>query len=39
MNSEVDFLADLENERLELEEDMSDFKAYPVISLSFVYNF
>jgi len=29
----------LEAERLELEEDMSDFKAYPVISLSFVYNF
>lgn len=33
------FMASLENERLELEEDMSDFKAYPVISLSFVYNF
>ena len=26
-------------ERQELEDDMSDFKAYPVISLSFVYNF
>lgn len=33
------FMASLENERLELEDDMSDFKAYPVISLSFVYNF
>ncbi len=33
------FQATLEAERLELEEDMSDFKAYPVISLSFVYNF
>jgi len=33
------FQASLENERLELEDDMSNFKAYPVISLSFVYNF
>ncbi len=33
------FLASLEAERLELEEDMSDFKAYPVVSLSIVYNF
>jgi len=33
------FQAALENERLELEDDMSDFKAYPVVSLSFVYNF
>jgi hypothetical protein len=33
------FMASLENERLALEDDVSDFKAYPVISLSFVYNF
>ncbi|MDH3351832.1 MAG: hypothetical protein OEM60_14290 [Gammaproteobacteria bacterium] len=33
------FMASLENERLQLEDDMSDFKAYPVVSLSFVYNF
>lgn len=29
----------LEAERLELEDEVSDFKAWPVISLSFVYNF
>jgi len=39
MNDNGAFIIDLENERLELEDDMSDFKAYPVISLSFVYNF
>ncbi len=33
------FQSALENERLELEDDMSDFKAWPVISLAFVYNF
>lgn len=33
------FQASLESERQELEDDMSDFKAYPVISISFVYNF
>ncbi|MDH3337426.1 MAG: hypothetical protein OEM85_11905 [Gammaproteobacteria bacterium] len=37
--SDPGFLASLENERLELEDEMSDFKAYPVISLSVVYNF
>ena len=31
--------AELETERLELEDEMSDFKAWPVISLGFVYNF
>lgn len=31
--------AALEEERLELEDDMNDFKAWPVVSLSFVYNF
>lgn len=30
---------ELENERLELEDEMSDFKAWPVVSLGFVYNF
>ena len=29
----------LEAERLELEDEVSDYKAWPVISLSFVYNF
>ncbi len=29
----------LENERQQLEDDMSDYKAWPVLSLSFVYNF
>jgi hypothetical protein len=29
----------LEAERLELEDEISDFKAWPVVSLSFVYNF
>ena len=33
------FLGSLENERLELEDDLSDYKAFPVVSLSFVYNF
>jgi hypothetical protein len=29
----------LEAERLELEDEVSDYKAWPVLSLSFVYNF
>jgi len=29
----------LETERLELEDEVSDFKAWPVVSLGFVYNF
>jgi len=29
----------IEAERLELEDEMSDLKAYPVVSLAFVYNF
>ncbi|MDH3748638.1 MAG: hypothetical protein OER97_10570 [Gammaproteobacteria bacterium] len=33
------FLAALEAERLELEDDVSDYKAWPVIALGFVYNF
>ena len=33
------FQASLEAERQELEDKFSDYKAYPVVSLSFVYNF
>ncbi len=33
------FEAALELERQELEDDLSDYKAYPVISLAFIYNF
>ena len=33
------FLAMLEVERQQLEDEMSDFKAWPVISLGFVYKF
>ena len=33
------FQAALEAEREDLEDKFSDFKAYPVVSLSFVYNF
>lgn len=29
----------LETERLELEDEMSDFKAWPVVSVAFIYNF
>jgi len=29
----------IDAERAELEDDMSDFKAWPVVSLAFVYNF
>ena len=29
----------VELERLELENELSDYKAWPVLSLSFVYNF
>lgn len=35
----VDFQSALETERLQLEDEMSSFKAWPVISLAFVYNF
>ena len=30
---------ELENERLALEDEMSDFKAWPVVSIGFIYNF
>jgi len=33
------FLDALELERLELEDELNDFKAWPVVSLGFVYNF
>jgi hypothetical protein len=33
------FQAELERERLELEDDLNNFKAWPVVSLGFVYNF
>ena len=33
------FLAAVETERLDLQDDMSDFKAWPVLSLGFVFNF
>lgn len=33
------FLAALETERLELEDEVKNYKAWPVISLGFVYNF
>lgn len=37
--SDPTFQAELEAERQDLEDKFSDFKAYPVVSLSFVYNF
>jgi len=33
------FIQSLENERIELEDEVSSFKAYPVVSLGFVVNF
>ena len=33
------FLAELESERQELEDELSNYKAWPVITLGFVYNF
>ena len=33
------FLAELESERQQLEDEMSNYKAWPVITLGFVYNF
>ena len=38
-NVQALLLPALEAERLELEDEMSDFKAWPVVSLAFVYNF
>ena len=37
--SDPTFQSSLEAERLQLEDDISDYKAWPVISLAFVYNF
>lgn len=39
INQDPLFQAALEAERLELEDEMSDYKAWPVISLGFVYKF
>jgi len=36
---QAELLPALESERLELEDEMSDLKAWPVVSVSFVYNF
>ena len=37
--SDPGFLADLEAERMELEDELKDMKAYPVISIGFNFNF
>jgi len=37
--NEAVFMQSLENERRELQEEMKDFKAWPVVSLGFVFNF
>ena len=37
--SDPAFIAELENERLQLENELNDFKAYPVVSLGFNFNF
>lgn len=37
--SDPAFLAELEAERLQLEDEVSDYKAWPVITLGFVFNF
>ena len=39
LNQDPAFQAALETERLELEDEMSDFKAWPVVSLGVVYKF
>ena len=36
---QLPFEAALELERRDLEDDLSDYKAYPVVSLAFIYNF
>lgn len=38
-STEAAFLAALEEERLEIEDDVSNYKAFPVLSLGLVYNF
>ena len=37
--NDPDFLLALETERLELENEVEDFKAYPVVSIGFNFNF
>ena len=39
LSTDPGFQAALEVERLEIEEDLSDFKAMPVLQIGFVYNF
>jgi len=39
LSSDPGFQAALEAERQEIEEDLSDFKAWPVLQVGFVYNF
>jgi len=39
LGSDPGFQAALEAERQEIEEDLSDFKAYPVLQIGFAYNF
>ena len=39
LSTDPGFQAALEAERQEIEEDLSDFKAYPVLQIGFVYNF
>ena len=36
---QAELATELENERIALEDEMSDFKAWPVVSIGFVYNF
>lgn len=36
---QAELTTELENERIALEDEMSDFKAWPVVSIGFVYNF
>lgn len=38
-SGQLPFEAALELERQQLEDDLSDYKAYPVVSLAFIYNF
>ena len=37
--NDQNFQQSLENERLQIEDEMSDYKAWPVLSLGFVFNF
>jgi hypothetical protein len=39
LSSDADFLAELESERAQAEEDISDYKLWPVLQLHFAYRF